>query len=70
MLTLTDDLAINLGVSWAQWQETVVVLLRTELREALHHIDFDDVDWPSWRAFYNEGRTPRAAIDRALERDL
>ncbi len=55
--------------SWTQWQASVVELLRADFSEALHHIGFDEVDWDSWRAFYHEGRTPRAAIDRALERD-
>jgi hypothetical protein len=56
--------------SWTQWQREVVGLLRHELEESLRHISLDDVDWPSWSNFYLEGRSPRAAIDRALERDL
>jgi hypothetical protein len=56
--------------SWTQWQEAVVELLRADFNEVLQHIGLDEVDWPAWRAFYNEGRTPRAAIDRALERDF
>jgi len=53
-----------------QWQQSVIRLLRAEFTEVLHHIGFDEVDWVSWRAFYDEGRTPKAAIDRALERDF
>jgi len=56
--------------AWAQWQHSVVQLLRADFTEALHHIGFDEVDWASWRTFYNEGRSPKAAIDRALERDF
>ncbi len=56
--------------SWTQWQREVVTLLRQDFREILRHISLDDIDWPAWRAFYLQGRTPRAAIDRALERDL
>jgi hypothetical protein len=70
MLRLTDEVEFSVGVSWTQWQETVVALLRADYDEALHEIGPDEVDWPSWRVFYNEGRTPRAAIDRALERDF
>ena len=55
---------------WLQWQHSVIRLLRAEFNEALHHIGFDEVDWAAWRAFYDEGRTPKAAIDRALERDF
>jgi hypothetical protein len=69
MLTLTNEMHFTVW-SWAQWQAAVVELLRAEFNEPLHHIGFDEVDWGSWRAFYNEGRTPRAAIDRALERDF
>jgi hypothetical protein len=30
----------------------------------------DDVDWVAWYGLYLEGRTPRSAVNRALERDL
>jgi hypothetical protein len=36
----------------------------------LHHISIDDVDWTAWRCFYEQRKTPRASIERALERDL
>jgi len=62
MLTLIDE-----RQPWIQWQHSVVRLLRAELNEA--GMGFDEIDWTSWRAFYEEGRSPRAAIDRALERD-
>jgi hypothetical protein len=58
------------AMTWRQWQFAVLQLLRADLTEVIQRIGFDDVDWPSWRGFYNEGRTPRAAINRALERDL
>jgi hypothetical protein len=56
--------------SWMQWQLAVLGLLRVDFKEVLQHIGFDEIDWDSWRSFYNEGRTPRAAVDRALERDF
>jgi hypothetical protein len=56
--------------TWAQWQNEVVATLGLELEEVLQHISLDDVDWSSWRNLYLEGRSPRAAVDRALERDL
>lgn len=68
-MLLTDDIELTLG-SWTKWQEAVVELLRLDFREVLQHIGLEEVDWPAWRTFYNEGRTPRAAIDRALERDF
>ena len=57
-------------LDWAQWQFGVIAVLRTDFAEVLHQISLDDVDWDSWRTFYEEGRTPRAAVDRALERDF
>ncbi|HVO48349.1 MAG TPA: hypothetical protein VMT29_18670 [Steroidobacteraceae bacterium] len=60
------DLPILL--SWPTWQRAVLSLLRVEFAE--HHIGFDEVDWLSWRLFYDAGKTPAAAIDRALERDF
>jgi hypothetical protein len=56
--------------TWVQWQIEVVAALGTELKEILQHISLDDVDWPAWRNFYLEGRSPHAAVNRALERDL
>jgi len=55
--------------TWTQWQSEVVALLRGDFEELLQQISLDDVDWPSWREFFIEGRSPRAAVDRALERD-
>jgi hypothetical protein len=68
-MLLVSDIELTLG-SWQKWQEAVVELLRTDFDEVLQHIGLDEVDWPAWRTFYNEGRTPRAAIDRALEQDF
>lgn len=57
-------------LGWVQWQLAVLAVLRADSIGVLQKIDLDDVDWDAWRSFYNEGRTPRAAVDRALERDL
>jgi hypothetical protein len=56
--------------SWASWQAEVVATLGAELEEILHHVSLEDIDWPAWRTFYVEGRSARAAVNRALERDL
>jgi hypothetical protein len=57
-------------LGWMQWQLAVVAVLRADSMGILQKIDLEDVDWDAWRNFYNEGRTPRSAVDRALERDL
>jgi hypothetical protein len=63
--------ASNLSVlEWMQWQLAVLAVLRADFIGVLQRIELDDVDWDAWRNFYVEGRTPRSAVDRALERDL
>jgi hypothetical protein len=57
-------------MSFQQWQCEVLTFLQADFEEVLQHVSLDDVDWPAWRRFYEEGRSPRAAVDRALERDL
>jgi hypothetical protein len=60
----------GLGRNWESWQRDVVRLLRSDFVEVLHAITPDDIDWSSWRPLYEHGRSPRQAIERALERDL
>jgi hypothetical protein len=63
MPILMNEVELAMG-SWTRWQETVVQLLQDDFA-----VEFDEVDWGSWRIYYEQGRTPKAAIDRALERD-
>jgi hypothetical protein len=56
--------------NWTDWQTEIVDLLHQDAEETLRDLSLDDIDWPSWRGFYLQGRSPRAAVDRALERDL
>jgi hypothetical protein len=56
--------------SWVQWQRAVLALLHADVSGVLRSIQIDDVDWDAWHGFYLEGRSPRAAIDRALARDF
>jgi hypothetical protein len=56
--------------TWEQWQSEIVTLLQKDFGgEVLQHICLEDIDWPSWHGFYLQGKSPRAAIERALERD-
>jgi hypothetical protein len=57
-------------LTWAQWQNAVLAQLREDFSEVLQFIGIEEVDWDSWRNFYIEGRTPKSAVDRALERDF
>jgi hypothetical protein len=56
---------------WEKWQSDIVTLLRSDFAgEVLGDLCLEDIDWPSWHGFYLQGKSPRAAIERALERDL
>ena len=57
-------------VTWPAWQRSVLSVLRTELRDLVQPLGLADVDWPAWQVFYEQGRSPRSAVSRALERDL
>jgi hypothetical protein len=58
-------------LTWEQWQNEIVALLQTEFGwVAIQPISLNDVDWPSWRSLYLQGKSPYAAIERAFERDL
>jgi len=53
-----------------EWQSEVVMLLRRDFEEVVGPISIDDIDWPAWQHYYQQGRSPRSAIERALELDL
>jgi hypothetical protein len=56
---------------WERWQSDIVRLLQADFGgEVLRDICLDDIDWPSWHQFFVQGKSPRAAIERALERDV
>jgi hypothetical protein len=57
-------------LTWTEWQNEVVAHLQGDFEELLQHISLEDVDWASWLQFYRQGRSPRSAVDRAMERDL
>jgi hypothetical protein len=55
---------------WNEWQQEIVRLLRGGVFSELQSITTEDIDWISWQYYYFQGRSPRQAIERALERDL
>jgi hypothetical protein len=56
--------------TWTQWQREVVKLLRRDFEDLLGDI-FDRRDrLAAWHFYYQQGRSPRSAIERALELDL
>jgi hypothetical protein len=56
--------------SWARWQHGVMSVIRAEFEDLFGYVDRDDVDWNAWRPLYDEGRSPKAAVERAFTRDL
>ena len=56
--------------TWTEWQYEVVSLLREDLDQFTQCTSLDDVDWAAFQTFFLEGRSARAAVNRALERDL
>jgi hypothetical protein len=56
--------------TWEAWQREIVKLLRRDFGRELPGIRIEDIDWLAWETYYAQGKSPRQAIDRALERDL
>lgn len=56
--------------TWAQWQREVVKLLQRDFEGLLGHISIEEIDWAAWHPYHQQGRSPRSAIERALELDL
>ncbi|MFT3905800.1 MAG: hypothetical protein QM718_05815 [Steroidobacteraceae bacterium] len=55
---------------WAQWQNAVVAVIRTQFNGLFASVGLDDIDWPSWRWLFDEGRSPAAAVSDAFMIDL
>jgi hypothetical protein len=56
--------------SWIQWRASVVAIIRYDFGDVLSDVSENDIDWDAWRPFYEEGRSPQVAVDRAFLRDL
>jgi hypothetical protein len=63
-------LAQTFEVAWREWQVGVVAVLRADFREVLDEVNNEDIDWDAWRSLFDEGRSPKSAVDRAFLRDL
>jgi hypothetical protein len=56
--------------TWTQWQQEVVTVIRADFVAILDDIESDEIDWDTWRPFFEEGRSPQEAVKRAFARDL
>lgn len=61
-------LAKTLADPWLEWRRHVVALIRRDFDGVLTEISDDVVDWEAWRPLYEEGCSPRMAVDRAFLR--
>jgi hypothetical protein len=55
-----------LNESWSDWQYKVVAIIRQDYEDVLSDLENEDIDWDAWRPLYDEGRSPRAAVECAL----
>jgi hypothetical protein len=55
-----------LNESWNDWQYKVVAIIRQDYEDVLSDLENEDIDWDAWRPLYDEGRSPRAAVELAL----
>jgi hypothetical protein len=55
---------------WNKWQRAVVEIIRNQFRGELAVTGVQDVDWTSWRSYYQQGRSAQSAVGHALLIDL
>ena len=54
--------------SWMMWQQQVLNKIRRDYADILEQLTLDDIDWPSWRDLYDQGRSASDAVDHAFVR--
>ena len=62
--------AIVSNQPWQRWQRAVVDVIRNQFDGALADTSLEDVDWESWRRYYEQGRSAPAAVNHAFLLDL
>lgn len=55
-------------LSWVYWQQEVVETIRDLYHELFSDVEREDIDWDAWRPLFDEGRSPRAAVNCAFVR--
>ena len=53
-------------VTWMQWREQIIEVIRARYGTLLADIDQDDVDWEAWRPLYEQGYTAYTAVSDAF----
>ena len=62
--TITD----TASGAWLVWREQVVSFIRADFAEVLQDVGEDDIDWDAWRPLFDQGHSPRSAVDQAFVR--
>ena len=53
-------------LTWTEWQQTVLQLIRRDFSEVLQEVGEQDVDWDAWRPLYEQRLSPRQAVAEAF----
>ena len=53
-------------LTWTEWQQTVLHLIRRDFSEVLQEVGEQDVDWDAWRPLYDRGLSPGQAVAEAF----
>lgn len=59
-------MSITQTLTWTEWQQTVLQLIRRDFSEVLKEVGEQDVDWDAWRPLYEQGLSPRKAVAEAF----
>jgi hypothetical protein len=53
-------------LEWPRWQTDIVNVLRYEYCDLFPLIRNSDIDWEAWKPLYDQGCSPRLAIEQAI----
>lgn len=53
-------------MTWMEWKEDILAVIRSHCGELLSNIDQDDVDWEAWKPLYEQGYTAHVAVGTAF----
>lgn len=57
-------------LTWMQWKEEIIRVIRREYCELFPHVQHDDIDWEAWKPLYEQGCTPLMAVSTAFSPTL
>lgn len=51
---------------WVQWQLDIIGIIRREYCDLFPYIHQNEIDWDAWRPLYEQGCSPRIAVEQAI----